>query len=178
MVSGIQDYGKALTDLYLVFNDRPNRNIKFYRDAIFPLGLTGSATFHTALANLAFYLRHARPLEITEEYEAQEELAHQAKVFNEVNKRIAKKDTSDDVVSAVAALACHSVWSSPLTLELLLIALQHVAAQMQTFYVHMNGLTTLIHLRGGIQTLDENKVVRNSLFWSVLFSVATPGQNH
>jgi hypothetical protein len=59
------------------------------------------------------YLRLARPLEVTEEYEAQEELAYQAKAFSDINKRIAEKDTSDEVVGAVAALACGSVWYPP-----------------------------------------------------------------
>ena len=98
-----------MTDPILVFDDRYDRNVKFYRDAIFPLGLNGRAAFHTSLANLAIYLRLARPLEAAEEYEAREELAYQAKAFSHVNKRIAEKDTSDEVVSAVAALACGSV---------------------------------------------------------------------
>jgi len=95
-----------------VFTDTPNRNIKFYRDIIFPTALVGGITFYQVLANLALYLRHAKPLESAEEYEMREELAHQAKVFQLVNEKIAKKEaTSDDVISAVAALACQSVWS-------------------------------------------------------------------
>lgn len=94
-----------------MFTDSPNRNIKFYRDKIFPTALVGGISFSQVLANLALYLRHARPLESAEEYEMQEELAHQAKVFQLVNEKIAKKEaTSDDVISAVAALACQSVW--------------------------------------------------------------------
>jgi hypothetical protein len=102
---------KSLTDFALVFTDSPNRNVKFYRDTIFPTALVGSITFHQVLANLALYLRHARPLESAEEYELQEEMAHQARVFQIVNEKIVKREaTSDDVISAVAALACQSVW--------------------------------------------------------------------
>lgn len=94
-----------------MFTDTPNRNIKFYRDTIFPTALVGGITFHQVLTNLALYLRHARPLESAEEYELREEMAHQARVFQIVNEKIAKKEaTSDDVISAVAALACQSVW--------------------------------------------------------------------
>lgn len=102
-----------MTDSTPVFTDTPSRNVKFYRDTIFPTALIGGITFHQVLANLALYLRHARPLESAEEYELREEMAHQAKVFQLVNEKIAKKEaTSDDVISAVAALACQSVWST------------------------------------------------------------------
>jgi hypothetical protein len=101
---------KHSTDLRPVFTDTPDRNIKFYRDTIFPTALIGGVTFHQVLSNLALYLRYAKPLESAEEYEMQEELAHQARVFQLVNEKIAKKEaTADDVVSAVAALACQSV---------------------------------------------------------------------
>jgi hypothetical protein len=103
---------QPLTDFAPVFTDAPNRNIKFYRDTIFPTALVGSITFNQVLANLALYLRHAKPLENAEEYEMREELSHQARVFQLVNEKIAKKEaTSDDVISAVAALACQSVWT-------------------------------------------------------------------
>jgi hypothetical protein len=42
---------------------------------------------------------------------------------------------------------------------------QHVARDMRMFRVHMNGLKTIIAMRGGIQTLDSNDVVRHSLYW-------------
>lgn len=101
-----------MTDFGPVFTDTPNRNIKFYRDTIFPTALVGGITFNQVLANLALYLRHARPLENAEEYEMREELAHQARIFQLINQKIAKKEaTRDDVISAVAALACQSVWT-------------------------------------------------------------------
>jgi hypothetical protein len=103
---------QSIADYPLVFTDTPNRNIKFYRDTIFPTALVGDITFYQVLANLALYLRHAKPLENAEEYELREELACQARVFQLVNEKIAKKEaTSEDVISAVAALACQSVWN-------------------------------------------------------------------
>lgn len=35
-------------------------------------------------------------------------------------------------------------------------------------HMHMNGLKAIIAMRGGIQTLDSNDVVRNSLYWQAL----------
>ena len=104
---------KHSTDSVPVFTDTPNRNIKFYRDTIFPTALVGGITFYQVLANLALYLRHARPLGSAEEYEMRGELAHQARAYQLVNEKIAKNEaTSEDVISAVAALACQSVWYS------------------------------------------------------------------
>jgi hypothetical protein len=99
-----------------VFDDS-KRNTKFYRDAIFPLGLVGEASFHQMLSNMALYLRLARGTDdgkytIRDElkYEREEEVIHQTKVYNLVNNMIAKKEeTSEDAISAVGALACYAV---------------------------------------------------------------------
>jgi hypothetical protein len=94
--------------------DERKRNIKFYRDSIFPIGQLGLASFHQALANLATYLRLARRIDATEEYEAREEFAHQAMTIKIINEKIAKKEaTGSDVIGAVAALACHAVSLKP-----------------------------------------------------------------
>jgi hypothetical protein len=56
------------------------------------------------------YLRHAQPLDTAKEYEVQEEMAYQARVYSLVNDKIARKEaTTEDVIAAVAALACQSV---------------------------------------------------------------------
>jgi hypothetical protein len=99
------------------------RNTKWYREAIFPLGVSGEASFHQILSNMALYLRLSRSLDndgyiIRDElkYELNEEVAHQAKVYRLVNTMIATKDaTSEDAIGAVAALTCYAVCQLPLT---------------------------------------------------------------
>jgi hypothetical protein len=93
------------------------RNTVWYREAIFPLGTSGEASFHQILSNMALYLRLSRSLDnsgyiIRDEmkYELTEEVAHQAKVYRLVNNMIATKEaTNEDAIGAVAALTCYAV---------------------------------------------------------------------
>lgn len=93
-----------------VFDDT-NVNVKPYRDAFFPIGLTDPAAFHQVLANLALYLRRVRNSPKSEDYETQEALVHQMKALQLVNKKIADpgESTSDGVIGAIISLACVTV---------------------------------------------------------------------
>jgi hypothetical protein len=91
--------------------------MRWYRDAIFPLGVSGEASFHQMLSNMALYLRLSRSLESTGyiiqdelKYARNEEVVHQAKVYRLVNNMLATKDAmSDDALGAVVALTCYAV---------------------------------------------------------------------
>lgn len=93
------------------------RNTRWYREAIFPLGVSGEASFHQILSNMALYLRLSRSLENTGyviqdelKYAWNEEVAHQAKVYRLVNTMLATKNgMNEDAIGAVAALACYAV---------------------------------------------------------------------
>ena len=106
----------ASTNTRLVFGDM-RKNTQWYRHAIFPLGVSGEASFHQMLSNMALYLRLSRRLDdsgyvIRDElkYEWNEEVAHQAKVYRLVNTMIAtKEETTEDAIGAVAALGCYAV---------------------------------------------------------------------
>ncbi|KAE9380859.1 hypothetical protein N431DRAFT_362953 [Stipitochalara longipes BDJ] len=133
------------------------KNTVWYREAIFPLGASGEASFHQMLSNMALYLRLSRSLDDTGyiirdemKYEWNEEVAHQAKVYRLVNNLIATKDaTSEDAIGAVAALTCYA----------------HIAQEMRALTIHMGALRKMVDLRGGIETLDSNKFLRISLYW-------------
>jgi hypothetical protein len=101
----------------LVFSDS-RINTKIYRDAIFTLGLTGEASFHSMLTCMALFLRLAPGPDVRNDckirselnYELEEEMAHQSKVHRLVASMIRNKEaTSDDAIGDVAALASYVV---------------------------------------------------------------------
>jgi hypothetical protein len=71
-------------------------------------------------------------------------------VFKLVNQKITKKEGIDvDVLSAIAALACNA----------------HVSGDYNGFRLHMRGLKEALKIRGGIEALDGNPVLRTSFYW-------------
>jgi hypothetical protein len=71
-------------------------------------------------------------------------------VFKLVNQKIARGEGIDvGVLSAVAALVCSA----------------HASGDYNGFRLHMRGLKEILKIRGGVEALDGNPVLRMGFYW-------------
>lgn len=85
--------------------------IKFYRDAIFPLGLCGPASFFQVLANFSMYAQIQPRTAFNrnlQKYEEWEGLYYQGKAMRIVKELLVIDSVSDELVAAMLGLACYS----------------------------------------------------------------------
>lgn len=84
-------------------------SIKFYLDGIFPIGLTGPASFYQILANLAEYLKmHPHANASLRQYEVWEGLYYHGKAMGLIKGLLLRDAVSDELVAAILGMACYS----------------------------------------------------------------------
>ncbi|PVH77811.1 hypothetical protein DL98DRAFT_656527 [Cadophora sp. DSE1049] len=131
------------------FDDRYH-NIGPWRDACLPIGMLGPAAFHQMLSNALLNIRCRRPTcTPSDTYESRRHHGIAVKIVKEGMSDPAVA-TSDAFIGAIVGLTCYHCHTG-----------NHDAWKL-----HMNGLEQVVRLRGGIHTLDSNKLVRALLGWS------------
>lgn len=143
----LNDRTRELIDL--AFDDR-YLNIGPFRDACLPVGMMDEAAFHQVLSNALLNISCCRSAGAKmETYDA---MMHHALAINSINERIqdVKTATSDGFIGAVVGFMCYHSYTG----------------NMAACRAHMKGVEELIRLRGGVETLDSNRLVRTLLGWS------------
>ncbi|KAH7393143.1 fungal-specific transcription factor domain-containing protein [Cadophora sp. MPI-SDFR-AT-0126] len=112
--------------------------------AWFQISILDAAAFHQLLSGAATYfnnLRHGDGLQASGE-----SLAHHTYSLQLVNRQMrdVKAATNDGVISAIIGFACY----------------YHLIGDMRSWKTHLDGLKEIIHLRGGLVTLDSNTFLR------------------
>jgi hypothetical protein len=126
------------------------------------------ASFHQVLSNAALNLAALRGKGSVREQE--ESLKHHTTALRIIAKDISdpEKSTSDGVIGAIVGFGCYSVSRFRYcSLDPLMMLVQHVIGNQAGFHMHMKAAKELIQLRGGINTLYSNSLLRIIVFWYV-----------
>ncbi|KAL3425983.1 hypothetical protein PVAG01_02774 [Phlyctema vagabunda] len=131
-----------------VFDDRYG-NTPPFRDAWFPVGLRDPACFHQVLSNAALNIASLR--KNTRAPESFESIVHHTKAVSLVKDRLddPSKLITDELISSIVGFACY----------------RHGIGDLAGWKLHINGVQELVSLRGGVDVLNTNRLVRLVLFW-------------
>ena len=151
-----------------MFDDRYG-NTPPFRDAWLPVGMMDPAAFHQVLSNAAMNLASLRASGNVPE--TLESLRHHARAVQLVNTRISNRSfaTTDGLIGAVIGFACYSVSYPCFGGERIPThtSFQHAIGDYAGWHMHMDGIKEMLRLRGGLETLDSNRLVRMVLTWYV-----------
>ncbi|KAE9372193.1 hypothetical protein N431DRAFT_375200 [Stipitochalara longipes BDJ] len=142
----LNDRTRELVDL--AFDDR-YVNVGPFRDACLPVGMMDPAAFHQVLSNALLNISCRRTETSPETNDC---IKHHALAVKSVNERITDPNftISDGFIGAIIGFACYYSYTG----------------NQAAWRMHLQGIEEIIRLRGGIHTLDNNKVVRMLLGWS------------
>lgn len=129
-----------------------------FRDSWLPLSTADPAAFCEVLSHVSLHIGTLR----TGNKDVELAVKYHSAALNSVNQRLSDPvyGVSDSVVQAIIGFACFSVCSRCLSLTTRLTASQHAKKDWDAYNAHVAGLKAIFRLRGGIHTLDHNRILR------------------
>ena len=126
-------------------------NMSCFRAVMLPLGGSSETGFHQVIANSAL---HATLIRTSKEQETVDSIHHHAIAIKSVNRALlnAAESTSNTVIAAILQITWYD----------------HFIGNTESWNMHMNGLRTIIDLRGGIEQLNQYRTLRLVTFWCVV----------
>ncbi|KAF2804568.1 uncharacterized protein BDZ99DRAFT_575220 [Mytilinidion resinicola] len=130
------------SDTFFLIDYSPR--LRPFRDTWLPLGLSDPALFYEILSHISLDIAAVNPGYSDRGRSRALELHLLA--LRDVNRRLEDpcQGLSEGVIGAVLAFACFS----------------HIAKDWKSYEAHMEGLRTIIRLKGGLHKLDNNRILR------------------
>lgn len=122
------------------------------------MGLSDPALFYEILSHISRDITVSFPGYANEN----RALALHSQALQSVNKRLSDpvESVSDEIIATILGFACFSVRSLFNFRNRYTNELQHCDRDWVSYDMHMEGLRTIIRLKGGLHTIDHNKILR------------------
>ncbi|KAL8746750.1 MAG: hypothetical protein Q9190_001268 [Brigantiaea leucoxantha] len=136
--------------LSCMFDDSLAGNFGLYRKGWLPIGMTDVAAFQQVLSMFVLHLHslgHGQKMG----FPINESLSLNAMAIKSVKDRLMDPSQiiTDGVLGAVIGFICHA----------------HLTQDFDRWHMHMNALQKLIEIRGGVDCLQQNTLLRKLLFF-------------
>jgi hypothetical protein len=122
------------------------------------MGLSDPALFYEILSHISEDITTSFPGYAREK----QAFALHSHALQSVNKRLSDpvQSISNGVIATILGFACFSVCYPIIHRNCYANTTQHYKRDWATYGMHMEGLRIIIRLRGGVQALDNNRILR------------------
>jgi hypothetical protein len=123
-----------------------------------PIGFSDPALFYEILSHISQDITASFPGYAQEK----QAFALHSQALRSVNRRLSNpvQSISNGIIATILGFACFSVCYSNVYRDCYANTMQHYRRDWATYELHMEGLRTIIRIRGGVRTLDHNRILR------------------